>query len=145
MLLGDKDHLYTIFCCSDTISFFMFQGATVTIIPAVRYEKRIFFARRIRVWWMAMRGNDKKPLMISKWYRLHPNIDWFMVRIPSVFLGWLHLVSFCDGAHTKTHFTPGNPFTHLEKIQRPPCDIHVENVRFGRFNRYVLGNVSSRV
>ena len=29
-----------------------------------------------------------------------------------------------------TPYTPGNPFADVEKIQRPPCDIYVENVHF---------------
>ena len=33
--------------------------------------------------------------------------------------------------------TPGNPLAHLEKIQRPPCDIYVEDVHFDWFNREI--------
>ena len=35
----------------------------------------------------------------------------------------------------RSNFTPSNPFAHLGKIQRPTCDIYMENVYFDLFNR----------
>ena len=96
------------------------------------FRRRSKKTSKIRVTGLCVRihrgpGNSPQKWPVTR--RMFPFDDVIMPNHPAK-KAWAS-----DHVIIVTRCTPGNPFTHLGKIQRMPCDIYLEDVHFEGFNR----------
>ena len=83
---------------------------------------------------------NQKPEKHCRVYVFSNESDWYcMISFMHISFHFLPPELYTFLVHAMDHPPPGNPFAHLEKVQRPPCDIYLgyllENVVFDWFNR----------